>query len=649
MVNIDDIRNYKDCRKKLYDIYVAKPTKGDIFINKLEMPVVYNKYKGYVPLSERFCLGEHQNIGYKVTEEKPYVLAGTVCEMWNITEDKLFSTYNFITKDGVEPITKDTLAKKLKGKQTLDWTPIKSKPNNDITMACFVPKNQTGTVMTAWGAPLTYNDPSVPHGRGDFIVCAKNPDGTPNLNDRWVVNGLIFAVTYNNTTWTEYLDLEATKNSITKTDLPKLELTEINTITNEGYFNYAKLINNAFRGKTQIDTYRSKFAFRIPNFDVNKYPDLTENELIKKYSDGCGVYVDKVLTNMQEIVDSTKIIKDISIPHFDAELWENNIKLHHLFFTSLLTIAYLKAVTILDNTLNAHARDMQIDIIRKILFGLFPVEENTDFYVNKSPNTISYYATYLRLDHIHIRKIKSTDNKLKTNITFSKGEYSRIDTSIKNFSNVKEVVNQLYKDIFVYVLDKIYRKSYNQEKYSYDILEFKLGGLTKRSDCTNGPDGSILNLYYLNRSYKGNNKFSYYLDGLTLHASFCDGTTRTYTLSVRDTMDRLVKVVYEDLLISLGNDYSSAHYKDPKAWKDLEFTVNSTDRENMDKTLKFLGNKMNGQVVLIKIGIFDKDTQINEHILTLNTDTMDIEITDVLFSKINHVKELLNILVNLLK
>ena len=34
------------------------------------------------------------------------------------------------------------------------------------------------------------------HNQGDYIVCSKNEDGTPNLNDKWVVDGNVFQKTY---------------------------------------------------------------------------------------------------------------------------------------------------------------------------------------------------------------------------------------------------------------------------------------------------------------------------------------------------------------------------------------------------------------------------------------------------------------------
>ena len=59
-----------------------------------------------------------------------------------------------------------------------------------------VPVNQKISINTAWGDVLQVNAPGVKHGKGDFIVCAVDNNGQPMLNDRWVVNGLIFEDTY---------------------------------------------------------------------------------------------------------------------------------------------------------------------------------------------------------------------------------------------------------------------------------------------------------------------------------------------------------------------------------------------------------------------------------------------------------------------
>jgi hypothetical protein len=64
-----------------------------------------------------------------------------------------------------------------------------------INFAVFVPKQYVFQIPTSWGDTLTVNAPGVPHGKGDFIVCA-DAGGYPNMNDRWVVNGEIFPSTY---------------------------------------------------------------------------------------------------------------------------------------------------------------------------------------------------------------------------------------------------------------------------------------------------------------------------------------------------------------------------------------------------------------------------------------------------------------------
>ena len=61
----------------------------------------------------------------------------------------------------------------------------------------FVPTEYKLTVETAWGDILYTNRLAVPHFYGDYLVCRAGEDGTPDLSDVWVVNGLSFNTTYN--------------------------------------------------------------------------------------------------------------------------------------------------------------------------------------------------------------------------------------------------------------------------------------------------------------------------------------------------------------------------------------------------------------------------------------------------------------------
>lgn len=121
---------------------------------------------------------------YTTSDAKCIKLTGTVGEVWIVTIDKLAKTYTLI--DGT-PITSDNI------------------PEGEFEIATIVGEKaeiifaeqvtEQVQVATSWGEVLTANRDGVPHGEGDFIVSA-NKDGEPNLNDRWVVNGLVFINTY---------------------------------------------------------------------------------------------------------------------------------------------------------------------------------------------------------------------------------------------------------------------------------------------------------------------------------------------------------------------------------------------------------------------------------------------------------------------
>lgn len=171
MVNINNPALYKATRKKKYQVYVCLPPIGTKVHNHLE------------------------KADYVTDTNKRFVLSGTVGEQWVIDAVKLAKTYTFM--DGT-PITQETVVKRCKvtnGQPILDWTPLQTLPNGVINWALFVPVKQKLQIQTAWGSVLQVNAPGVPHGQGDFIVCA-DMNGQPNLADRWVVNGAIFPTTY---------------------------------------------------------------------------------------------------------------------------------------------------------------------------------------------------------------------------------------------------------------------------------------------------------------------------------------------------------------------------------------------------------------------------------------------------------------------
>lgn len=168
-------QNYKRTRKKKYEITACMPPEGTRVFNKLEQ--------------------SH----YITSNEKQFVLIGTVGEQWVIDVNKLCSTYTLA--DG-RILNKDVLTSMVKPYNhngvrvpVIGKFKVATRPG-PYCWAMRVPLNCCFQIPTSWGDMLTVNAPGVPHGRGgDYLVCSDG-GGIPNLGDRWVVNGAIFPDTY---------------------------------------------------------------------------------------------------------------------------------------------------------------------------------------------------------------------------------------------------------------------------------------------------------------------------------------------------------------------------------------------------------------------------------------------------------------------
>jgi hypothetical protein len=163
--------SWKKTKKKVYNVWVCKPGVGTKVHNKLE------------------------NVDYVVTKERPFVISGTVGEMWCISFDKLVKTYKFATG---EPISLDGLKRRGTEDGLMGWQLIQTYGGTgEDYFASFLPigKVKNFPVQTSWGDVLTANASGVSHGKGDFLLCPSN-NGQPCLNDVWVVNGLVFPKTY---------------------------------------------------------------------------------------------------------------------------------------------------------------------------------------------------------------------------------------------------------------------------------------------------------------------------------------------------------------------------------------------------------------------------------------------------------------------
>lgn len=163
--------SYKNCSKKSYDIYVCMPPKNTVVINKLEQADAVRQLGGktYFTVNEIDKLSKSnqqmfsillqlvsQGKAYAVTDAMPFVLCGTVGEMWTIDANKLAQTYTFLQNNQPYQITNQSLNQRVRKDGLLDWTSIRVSPRatQGQNMACFVPVAQKGQIQTSWGSKI---------------------------------------------------------------------------------------------------------------------------------------------------------------------------------------------------------------------------------------------------------------------------------------------------------------------------------------------------------------------------------------------------------------------------------------------------------------------------------------------------------------
>ena len=192
---LQDVNNWKKTKKNIYSIYCT-----------LVQPGVQ-------------CYNEFEDVHYTTNENQCVILSGTRGEQCITTLDNLAKTYYFtnsikadLPKRPIDPsnpksalvdasqIINGASVKARAKKGLLPWTEITTLPSQGSwTNYCFhLPLSvKNFPVKTSWGETLIANRDGIKHGVGDFILCSMTPDGQPNINDVWVVNGEIFADTYN--------------------------------------------------------------------------------------------------------------------------------------------------------------------------------------------------------------------------------------------------------------------------------------------------------------------------------------------------------------------------------------------------------------------------------------------------------------------
>ena len=156
MQQYNNPNNYIPVMKKVFDRQLYMPELGTVVFNHLEKS------------------------SYTVDENKPYVLIGNKGEEWCVDKKTLLKSYE---------LTEEDIANFKVG---MEIKIITTKPGV-LQWATHIDINDQIQIETSWGEVLTSNVGDG-HGNGDWIICSDN-NGTPDMNDRWILNGEIFEAT----------------------------------------------------------------------------------------------------------------------------------------------------------------------------------------------------------------------------------------------------------------------------------------------------------------------------------------------------------------------------------------------------------------------------------------------------------------------
>ena len=247
------------CRKKIYDAWVCMPPRETIIINKIEHSEVRSKLKqkfqsrGVIDYTHNFTkivkpseeIINKYNKGETVASEiveayslccelvrngkvyitsnnTPFVLCGSIGEFSVISFGTLQNRYKLLSENGASSIgiSKEVLSKKLKN-GCLEWVRVRCVPDKEEYYAQYIPLNNMGRIQgkileNGINALQIYNGKGVKHGKGDFLIYRLLPNGVPSREYCSVVNGLVFALTFDNHGWTEEIDQNVRELTIEK-------------------------------------------------------------------------------------------------------------------------------------------------------------------------------------------------------------------------------------------------------------------------------------------------------------------------------------------------------------------------------------------------------------------------------------------------
>lgn len=259
LMYINNPANYKAARKKQYQIWCCLPPVGTHVHNFLE------------------------NIDYTTSDAARFVLSGTRGEQWVIKGDKLAKTYTFA--DGT-PINAETLRKYQDKSGNASWFRVQTSGDASRVWACFVPAAYTFPFQTSWGNMMC-NQKGIPHGYGDFII-RSDAGGQPSSSGGYVCNGAVFADTYDNRGWVDYIKQSADD---VNAPMPKPLFASANTDASVPSASYKALCDLLERCK-QASAQEMPFNYKAENGTIVVVPSVIK-DYKRKAAESAGVDINE--------------------------------------------------------------------------------------------------------------------------------------------------------------------------------------------------------------------------------------------------------------------------------------------------------------------------------------------------------------------
>ena len=564
-VNIEDARNYKKCAKKSYEVSACIPAQGTLIINKLEQAALYKKLgnKSYFTaeqVAKNNLMNKYANEiksgAMYLADGKTVCLCGTVGEMWLTKLETVVNTY---TLSEGNPVTQDVL---LRG-----WRKLKTKATfgGATNFACFVPVSQKGQIKTSRKV-LSYNDPLTKHGKGDFIVCTALPNGKPNLADRWVLNGEVFATTYNNTGFTDCLSVSVKTTNNTIDTLPTLVAEKTVEVNKEEQIR--KKI------ETIVGLFQAYYKFDIVG-SINGVKDKYGKEFNGKtlvHTCHLNVNGERIIVDLASKIDGTSPIV--------MEVWAlRNDKEKTCYFPSKVKKNQNGELKCLTPVTQLNCKEAVEKEIKAKTFD--------DFFTNKVKETvISLKPNGLFKKYISQIKKEIPNSKVKPNSTIE--IYSGVEKIANLPSNVAFFNNFSRK----YDLSKAAKESYehfvgSEIPENAKVFAKKCKEYVDRVDTSGTFKDLDVDSFYKNIILKGSYEYAFYTtirankNAEIADATFCAYLVMEYTNKKGKSCCLIAK-------ISDGNRYSSSSLKDCYAFDYISVdSLESSDYYDFEHT-KFI-------------------------------------------------------------